>query len=140
MNILIERLNYGEKQTIGKLYLLNGINEVVADFWSLELPDKDNKRRISCIPEGVYKARKHRSPKHGLSLWLQDVPNRSEILIHKGNYHTDILGCIIIGSDLADINKDGYLDVTNSKNSVKELMSLIGDIDGIMVDVRRSCI
>jgi len=53
MNILIERLNYGEKQTIGKLYLLNGLNEVVADFWSLELPDKDNKRRISCIPEGV---------------------------------------------------------------------------------------
>lgn len=137
MNILIERLNYGEKQTIGKLYLLNGLNEVVADFWSLELPDKDNKRRISCIPEGVYKARKHISPKHGLSLWLQDVPNRSEILIHKGNYHTDILGCIIIGSDLADINKDGYLDVTNSKKSVKELMSLIEDTDGIMIDIRR---
>lgn len=137
MKILIERADYGDKQTIGKLYLLNSLNEVIEEFWSLELPNKDNQRRISCIPEGVYKARKHKSPKHGLSLWLQDVPNRSEILIHKGNYHTDILGCILIGSDLADINRDGYLDVTNSKNSINKLMSLIDGIDGIMVDIRR---
>lgn len=137
MKILIERADYGDKQTIGKLYLLNSLNEVVEEFWSLELPNKDNQRRISCIPEGVYKARKHNSPKHGLSLWLQDVPNRSEILIHKGNYHTDILGCIIIGSDLADINKDGYLDVTNSKNSIKKLMSMLEDVDGIMIDIKR---
>lgn len=137
MNILIERLDYGEKQTIGKFYLLNGLNEIITEFWSLELPNKDNKRQVSCIPEGVYKARKHKSPKHGISLWLQDVPNRSEILVHKGNYHSDILGCIIIGSDLADINKDGCLDVINSKNSIKELMSLIEDTDGIMIDIRR---
>ena len=137
MKILIERADYGDKQTIGKLYLLNSLNEVIEEFWSLELPNKDNQRRISCIPEGVYKARKHKSPKHGLSLWLQDVPNRSEILIHKGNYHTDILGCILIGSDLADINRDGYLDVINSKNSINKLMSLIDGIDGIMVDIRR---
>jgi hypothetical protein len=137
MKILIERLNYGDKQTIGKLYLLNSLNEIIEEFWSLELPLKDNQKRISCIPEGVYKARKHNSPKHGLSLWLQDVPNRSEILIHKGNYHTDILGCIIIGSDLADINKDGYLDVTNSKNSIKKLMSMLEDVDGIMIDIKR---
>jgi hypothetical protein len=137
MKILIERIDYGDKQTIGKLYLLNSLNEVISEFWSLELPNKDNQRRISCIPEGVYKARKHNSPKHGLSLWLQDVPNRSEILIHKGNYHTDILGCIIIGSDLADINKDGYLDVTNSKNSIKKLMSMLEDVDGIMIDIKR---
>ena len=137
MKILIERADYGYKQTIGKLYLLNSLNEVVEEFWSLELPNKDNQRRISCIPEGVYKARKHNSPKHGLSLWLQDVPNRSEILIHKGNYHTDILGCIIIGSDLADINKDGYLDVTNSKNSIKKLMSMLEDVDGIMIEIKR---
>jgi hypothetical protein len=137
MKILIERLNYGDKQTIGKLYLLNSLNEIIEEFWSLELPWKDNQRRISCIPEGVYKARKHNSPKHGLSLWIQDVPNRSEILIHKGNYYTDILGCILIGSDLMDINKDGLLDVTNSKNSIKKLMSMLEDIDGIMVKIEK---
>ena len=137
MKILIERLNYGDKQTIGKLYLLNSLNEVVEEFWSLELPNKDNQRRISCIPEGVYKARKHNSPKHGLSLWLQDVPNRSEILIHKGNYYTDILGCILIGSSIMDINKDGLVDVINSKKSINKLMSMLKDIDGIMVKIEK---
>ena len=58
------------------------------------------------------------------------MPNRSEILIHKGNYYTDILGCILIGSDLADINKDGLLDVTNSKNSVRRLMENVVFEDG----------
>ena len=137
MKILIERLDYGDKQTIGKLYLLNNNNEIIEDFWSLELPWKDNRRRVSCIPEGIYKARKHNSPKHGLSLWLQDVPNRSEILIHKGNYYTDILGCILIGSDLMDINKDGCLDVTNSKKSINKLMAMLEDIDGIMIKIEK---
>jgi len=137
MRILIERYNYDDKQTLGRLYLLDESSHILADWHSLELPNKDNKRRVSCIPEGMYKARKHNSPKHGLSLWLQDVPNRSEILIHKGNYHSDILGCIIIGSDLADINGDGYLDVTNSKNSVKELMSMLEDVIGIMVKIKK---
>lgn len=137
MKILIERLNYGDKQTIGNLYLLNSLNELVEEFWSLELPWKDNQRRISCIPEGVYKARKHKSPKFGQSLWLQDVPNRSEILIHKGNYYTDILGCILIGSTLMDINKDGLLDVVNSKKSINKLMSMLEDVDGIMVEIKK---
>lgn len=136
MRLFLERYQYDDKQTLGKLYLLDYKDNIIADWHSLELPNKNNQRRVSCIPEGVYKARKHNSPKFGKSLWLQDVPNRSEILIHKGNYHSDILGCILIGSDLADINKDGYLDVTNSTNSIKELMSLIEDIDGLMIDIK----
>jgi len=67
---------------------------------------------------------------------LQNVPNRSEILIHKGNYHSDILGCILIGNDLSDINKDGYLDVTSSKKAIKELLKLTKDIDGIMIEIK----
>lgn len=137
MHILIERADYGDKQTIGKLYLLNSLNEVIEEFWSLELPWKDNERMVSCIPEGVYKARKHNSPKHGLSLWLQDVPNRSEILIHKGNYYTDILGCILIGSSIMDINKDGLVDVINSKKSINRLMSILEDVDGIIIKIEK---
>ena len=130
MKILIERTSYGDKQTIGKLYLLDNLNQILEEFWSLELPNKNNKKRVSCIPEGKYSGVKHNSPKHGESIWIQDVPNRSEILIHKGNYYTDILGCILIGSDLADINKDGLLDVTNSKNSVRRLMENVVFEDG----------
>jgi len=125
MKILIERVDYGDKQTIGKLYLLNSLNEIIEEFWSLELPNKDNQRRISCIPEGKYIGKRHESVKHGDSIWIQDVPNRSEILIHKGNYYTDILGCILIGSSIMDINKDGVVDVVNSRNSIYKLMKAI---------------
>ena len=98
----------------------------------MELPWIDNKRRISCIPEGQYKAVKHVSPKFGDCLWIKDVPNRSEILVHKGNYNKDTLGCILLGAKLKDINKDGLKDVTSSENTIRTLLKLI---EGQEIDV-----
>ena len=136
MKILIDRYSPEEKQTIGKLYLLENNNSIINEWDTLELPWKDNQRRVSCIPKGIYKAKKHNSPRFGKSLWLQDVPNRSEILIHKGNYYTDILGCILIGTDLKDINNDGIIDVVNSARAVKELLSYLGNVNGIMIEIK----
>jgi hypothetical protein len=53
------------------------------------------------------------------------VPNRDFILIHLGNFYTDIKGCILPGKGLADLNKDGRLDVTSSKQAMKELLSYL---------------
>jgi hypothetical protein len=64
------------------------------------------------------------------------VPDRSEILLHRGNFYYEILGCILIGKDLSYINKDKYLDVTQSKKAVKELMSYLKDVDAVMIDIR----
>ena len=136
MKLLLQRYNYDDKQTLGKMYLLDERSHIIDEWHSLELPNKDNKRRLSCIPEGIYNAVKHNSPKFGSCFWIKDVPNRSEILIHKGNYHTDILGCIIIGSDLSDINKDGYLDVTSSSKSVLELLKLVKE-DIIEIEIKK---
>ena len=90
---------------------------------------------MSSIPLGKYIAKKHVSPKFGECLWLQDVEGRSEILVHAGNYHTQILGCILIGLDLADINGDGYLDVTSSRKAMRKLMSLLDDQDEIEIEI-----
>jgi hypothetical protein len=136
MRIELCRNPSDNKQTLGVLYLLNDNYNVIDSWYSLELPWKNNQRRISCIPKGNYKAIKHKSPKFGLSLWLQNVPNRSEILIHKGNYHTDILGCILIGKGKSDINNDGYLDVTSSRLAVSELMKYLRYVMSINVEVK----
>ena len=136
MRLLLERYSHEEKQTIGKLYLLNNSGGIIEKWHSLELPWLDNQRRISCIPLGTYKARKHTSPRFGKSLWLQDVPNRSEILIHRGNFYTDILGCILIGKNLADINNDGVIDLTQSVKAINELMSYLTDLDAIMIEIK----
>jgi len=138
MRLLINRYDHDDKQTKGQLFLLGENDKIIAKWDSLELPWLNNQRRISCIPLGTYKCKKHRSPKFGRTLWVQDVPNRSEILIHSGNYHTQILGCILIGKDLKDINKDGYLDVTRSRVAMKELMDSLKDIDGIMLEIVNS--
>jgi hypothetical protein len=138
MRLLLNRYDHDDKQTIGQLFLLGENDKIIAKWDSLELPWLNNQRRISCVPTGKYKCKKHRSPKFGRTLWLQDVPNRSEILIHSGNYHTQTLGCILIGKDLKDINKDGYLDVTRSRVAMKELMDSLKDIDGIMLEIVNS--
>jgi hypothetical protein len=136
MKILIDRYSPEKNQIIGKLYLLDNNNSVIDSWDSLELPWLDNQKYISCIPKGSYKAKKHNSPKFGECLWIQDVPGRSEILIHKGNYYTDILGCVLIGTGLGYINKDGIVDVTNSKVAVGELLSYLKEVDGIMIEIK----
>jgi hypothetical protein len=56
--------------------------------------------------------------------------------VHKGNYHFDILGCILIGKFLKDINNDGLIDVVESTKAIKELLSYLKDIDGIMIEIK----
>ena len=136
MKLSLPRVLHSDKQTIGTLYLLNNQNHVIDSWYSLELPDLNNKRGVSRIPEGHYKCKKHLSPRFGKCLWLQDVEGRSEILIHKGNYYTDIRGCILIGLGLSDINNDGHLDVMDSKRAVARLMSYFNDVDGVMIEIK----
>jgi hypothetical protein len=118
MDILIRRTCDNGIQTLGN-GLCDGFH-----FKTLELPWRNNERRVSCIPIGEYEIIKHNSPKFGLTYWVQNVTNRSEILIHKGNYHTDILGCILVGSAHKDINNDRQVDVINSAATIKKLLSL----------------
>lgn len=135
MRLLLERYSFEEKQTIGTLYLLNDMDMIITSFSSLELPWKDNKRRISSIPKGKYKAFKHESPKFGSSLWIKDVPGRSEILIHKGNFYNDTLGCILIGTDLLYIDNDNSIDVINSGVAITELLNYLKSINEINIEI-----
>jgi hypothetical protein len=104
-------------QTLGRL--VAGTKE----YKTLELAWKNNERGKSCIPVGTYKVIEHTSPKFGKCYWLQGTEPRQEILIHKGNYHTDIRGCILVGMNFKDINGDGLVDVTESGKAVNELLT-----------------
>lgn len=125
MNLILESTDDDGVQTLGQLFVVNDANEIQFTCRTLELSWKDNKKRVSCIPEGTYKVMKHKSPKFGACFWLKDVPNRSGILIHPGNFHTQILGCILVGDDLAYVNKDSRLDVINSSLTLKKLLKLM---------------
>jgi hypothetical protein len=68
--------------------------------YSLELPWRDNRRNVSCIPSGRYGLSRSFSSRHGSVFLLHGVPGRSEILIHTGNYVGDTEGCILPGLDI----------------------------------------
>lgn len=124
--IRIKRVRYEDKQTLGNAIVMDG-NDVVYTFLTLELAWKDNKKRESCIPTGIYDVVKRNSPKYGDHFHVLDVPERDMILVHRGNYYTDILGCVLPGDSYRDLNKDGYVDVLNSKATMKRLVDLMPD-------------
>ncbi len=90
---------------------------------TLENPWLQNKAMASCIPEGDYNCEIVKSPKYGEVYEVQEVPNRSHILIHWGNYVKDTDGCILLGSGVADIDGDGVQDITQSKIAFDKFMA-----------------
>ena len=118
---------YTPIQTLGRLVLFDG-NKVRLQILTLELPDNGNQKNVSCIPEGKYEVHRIYSPRFGKCFHIQDVqdvPGRSEILIHKGNYNKDTHGCILVGMGHADINEDGVMDVIESTHAMERLQSVI---------------
>jgi len=125
MKAVISR-EYTNFQTLGRMVVFDGY-KVRLQILTLELPDLGNQKNISCIPEGEYEVHKIYSPKFGKCFHVQDVPGRSEILIHKGNYNKDTRGCILVGMGHADINEDGNLDVIESTHAMNKLLNIMPD-------------
>ena len=94
---------------------------------TLELPWRDNQTNISCIPEGNYKASKYNSYKHGAVIRLHDVPDRTYIEIHAGNYTRDVQGCILVGNSIKYLDGDDILDLTNSLSTLRKLLARLPD-------------
>ncbi len=104
---------------------------VLPDGWAcrtMELPWRENRTDISCIPDGEYDCVAVSSQKYGRVYHVQGVPGRSSILIHSGNLAGDVTrgflthshGCILPGK------YDGCLGaqraVLVSRSTVTEFM------------------
>lgn len=96
------------------------------NFVTLELADNNNEKNISCIPNGAYKAKKRISPGKGYEvIEFIDVPNRTYIQAHYGNYTSQLLGCQLYGDGLKYIDDNSIIDITNSKKTIKHVLSLL---------------
>lgn len=128
MKLIIERFRTQlncDKQTLGSLFVVDDLNRIIYQCCTLELPDFGNKKKVSNIPTGEYEVVKRNSPKYGDHFHITNVLNRDFILIHQGNYHTQIEGCVLVGKSFTDINKDGVVDVTDSVATMKILNQLL---------------
>ena len=124
MRAILHRDPSQDKQTLGGLILSDPTGKTVFTCKTLELPWLANARRKSCIPKGTYNVVPRHSDKYGPHLHITNVPKRDAVLIHSGNYFTQILGCILVGSAHSDINKDGYKDVVSSRKTLDKLVKL----------------
>ncbi len=129
------RLKQDDTQTLGRFFAFDGIYKVF-ECVTLELPDRENKTSISRIPAGKYICKRRYSKKYGQHYIVTDVEGRSYILMHFGNYYTNTRGCILMGNDFADINKDGHIDVTSSVNTMKALVNAMpNEFELTIIDV-----
>lgn len=97
-----------------------------------ELPDRDNAEGISSIPAGTYTCKRVHSPRFGEVYEITNVPGRTHVLIHAGNfcgdkskgYKSDVEGCIILGQLLGKI--DGQPAVTSSVGALRAFETYAG--------------
>ena len=116
---------YLPTETLGSIYNEEG----VLLCKTMELPWKNNRRSISCIPESTYTVIKQ-PPKQGRPYYyfrLPNVPDRSGILIHKITYVSGLKGCIGVGRAFSDLNKDGVPDIVGSTIALQELYDMMPD-------------
>ena len=91
---------------------------------TIELPWRENRRGVSCIPLGRYLVELVRSPSKGLVYGVRNVPGRSHVLIHSANFAgdeslgwvTELQGCI------APCLRHGFL---RNKNGVMQFAGLV---------------
>lgn len=86
---------------------------------TIELPWINNKRNISCIPEGQYEIEPRFSKRFQHHLILKNVKGRSFILFHPANdAKRDLEGCIAPVTYLSGIGRGIY-----SRNAMQKLLS-----------------
>lgn len=117
------------QETLSDLNVIDDHSKIIFSCKGLEPPDKDNQRGISCIKEDTYWVTKElTSPKHDYPHFrVEDKHGRQSVLWHIGNYFTDTEACYLPGDSFGDRNKDGVLDVLNSKATLQKLLSILPD-------------
>lgn len=118
--MLVLKRIYLDKAVHGRLYVGE---ELLA--CTIELPWKQNAKRISCIPEGVYTLRRRYSEKFKWHLVLLEVPERSGILIHPANDALkELQGCIAPVTTITEVGKG-----SNSRNAMQKVMTAFNQLN-----------
>lgn len=122
MKLKLFRIYKNDKCTSGMLYvILFGI--VLAKFYTLEKPWKDNKTFISCIYPGLFKVVPFSGTKFKKVFEVSGVEGRTAILFHPANHVGELKGCIAIGNKISC--DDGEYSVWESRDAMDKLRKLI---------------
>jgi len=132
-NIRLLRIAYLPDVTLGVLF-----DENLPFALTLERCWLDNKKSISCIPNGTYICQRVVSPKFGNTFEVKDVPERSHILFHKGNISDDSRGCVIVGEQFEPVN--GKPGVLASAKGFNEFLARTKEMNEFLFTVKKNTI
>lgn len=129
--VLLQRAWEDGRATLGMITI---IDEQHDPIYTLENPLRKTKED-SRIPAGEYMCSPYSGNKFKNVYIVRDVPDRSGILFHWGNYETDTTGCILVGQGSMMLGKKPA--ITASRKGFDYLRDLIGENDFqlIVVDV-----
>ena len=139
-DVLLTREAYTQWGTFGRLY--------VRDFscWTCERPWIENKKGISCIPIDVYPLKKAMhyggdgiggNPDYPC-YEVCDVPGRSLIHVHIGNYASDVQGCIVLGGMPQWFAAKRTIGVPGSRATFERFMATMGDTERCLISIRNT--
>lgn len=135
---VLTRQRTGDDGTFGRLVLDDGTK-----FYTGELPWRNNKPEISCIPSGVYLCQWLLSAKHGWCYHVTAVHGRGEIEMHSANwmgdshkenpatelpYKCQLLGCIALGTSLGEL--EGQMATLDSRHAMEGFENNLARADG----------
>ena len=129
--IFLRRIAMSDKGTFGAL-----VEDKVPFAVTLEPPDKNNQKDISCIPEGSYLCKRVNSPKYGDTFEIMSVDDRDNILFHWGNWLKNTLGCVLTGEEFKEIM--GKPAIAMSKTAFKRFMRNMKGINEFALTVQNS--
>jgi len=113
--LILTRLTYTDQSTIGELCV-----DGEYQCWCLEPTARAGSPGPVCIPPGKYEILMQWSTRFQMDTpHLQNVPGRTFIEIHPGNFPKDTEGCILVGTT-KDTNT-----VNNSREAFTKLVNVI---------------
>ena len=137
--IYLYRDSYSDTETLGDLTVGPKAYRTIERPW---IPtDPGGKPRESCIPCGIYELRDHVRPNgdkvkalinHGLGVYYESHERTNNvgrflILMHKGNWVKDIIGCIAPGKGKSQSDRGPM--VTSSAKAMQEIMEYLDGHD-----------
>jgi hypothetical protein len=101
---------------------------------TVEPPNMDNKKDISCIPPSVYRCVRFSSDTHPNTFKIMNVPGRDGVLFHAGNTKKDTAGCILLGQYHGKLGA-GRAGL-NSGATFNKFLEFTNDIDEFILTIK----
>lgn len=142
MNLMLDSFKSSKGGVLGCLFMEDGEMIAVTMEHAYESGVEGYAPKI---PAGTYRCVRgmHRLHKAGGltepfdTFEVTGVAGHTGLLFHKGNFNRDSQGCILVGEAFADIDQDGYQDVTQSGVAFTKFMALQDGVDEFELRVVR---